>query len=218
MTGAAINGVDVLAILTYPPPWASSDPSGLSSRNYPPRDPADYARYAANVAARYGRGGSFWQAHPDLTPRPLRAVELWNEPWGKWAWRPDPDPASYARLSHGAAVAVRKQDPAIQIVLPADVDQFRTDGVVSPWFHSVLDADPGLMGLVDALSVHPYPEPLDKSPLEDSGWAYSRVRATRALEQARGFDLPVWITEIGWSTASPSVGGVSEAQQARFLH
>jgi len=219
MTASAKNGVDVLAILTFSPTWASTDPSGAGDRNYPPSDPADYARFAAAVAARYGAHGAFWAQHPELVARPLTAVELWNEPWGKWAWRPNPSPAAYARLARGAAAAVRATDPAMRILLPADLLQVRTDGTIVPWFETLLKVDPTLLRLVSALSVHPYPGPREKSPLDDSNprWAYSRVLAARTLAMARGYVRPVWITEIGWSSADPSAGGVGEAQQAIYL-
>ena len=59
MEAASRRGVDVLGILAYSAPWASADPGGDDHR-YPPRDPADYARYAAAVVQRYGPAGSFW--------------------------------------------------------------------------------------------------------------------------------------------------------------
>src|SRR5215208_6899314 len=111
MAGAAAEGVDVLALIDYSAPWASSDPSGGGDLFHPPSDFADYAAFARRVVERYGRGGTFWSLHPELTPRPLRAVEVWNEPYGRWFWKPDPDPAAYARLVRSTVAAVRAAQP-----------------------------------------------------------------------------------------------------------
>ena len=79
--------------------------------------------FAAAVAHRYGRHGAFWKQHKRLRVRPLMAVELWNEPWWYGAWAPTPDPAAYAALAHGAAVAIRRQRAGVKIVMPGGSGQ-----------------------------------------------------------------------------------------------
>jgi polysaccharide biosynthesis protein PslG len=212
MGGAAEHGLDVLAILDYSAPWASG-----GDEHDPPRDPADYAAYARAVVERYGEGGSFWRGRDAV--RPLRAVELWNEPWGHFFWRPEPDPAAYATLARAAAEAVRAADAGVDVLVSADLLQVRADGEVRPWFAALLDADPKLPELVDGWSVHPYPEPRDRGPGEGparSPYAFARVEAIRDLARRRGAMRPLWLTEIGWSTSS-GPGGVSEARQATYL-
>ena len=151
--------------------------------------------------------------------RPLKAVELWNEPWGHFFWRPEPDPAAYARLARPAAEAVRDAGAGVEVLVSADLRQVRADGAVRPWFAALLDADPGLPALVDGWSVHPYPEPRDQGPgagPASSPYAFARVEQIRALARRRGAMRPIWITELGWSTSS-GPGGVSEARQAAYL-
>jgi hypothetical protein len=215
MAAASHAGVNVLGILAYSAPWASSDPSGAGNNKYPPRDPGDYARYAAAVVARYGAGGSFWSARPDLQARPLTAVEIWNEPWGYWFWKPNPSPGAYALLARRAAEAINAVNPSVTILIPGDVLQVRTDGAIVDWLRNVRAADPGLTGLVDAYSVHPYPDPRTNGPYQDRSdprWDYRRVMLTRQIDSS----LPIWITEVGWSTASTS-DSVSEATQATYV-
>src|SRR5215217_4649357 len=65
MAAAARSGMHVLGVLGYSAPWASSDPSGGGSIHHPPRDPADYARFARAVVERYGSGGDFWASHDE---------------------------------------------------------------------------------------------------------------------------------------------------------
>jgi polysaccharide biosynthesis protein PslG len=217
MRAAARHGVSVLAILGYSAPWSSSDPSGAGQRNHPPADRAAFARYGAAVAQRYAAGSELW--HEDGLSSPLIGVEIWNEAWGWWAWRPDPDPEAYAALAREAALAVRAAAPGTAIVLTADPFQVRRDGTRRSWFEQVLDADPTLPDVVDVYAVHPYPEPRHLGPgqrVADQRWAFDRVELVEELATARDVSRPVWITEIGWSTAD-AAGGVSEAQQADYL-
>ena len=214
MGAAAEHELDVLAILGYSARWASSDPGDIHA---PPRDPVAYAAYARAVVERYGEGGSFWKGRAAV--RPLKAVELWNEPWGHFFWRPEPDPAAYARLARPAAEAVRAAHAGVEVLVSADLLQVRADGAERPWFAALLDADPRLLELVDGWSVHPYTEPRDQGPNAgpaSSPYAFDRVEQIRALARRRGVARPIWLTELGWST-STGPGGVSEALQAAYL-
>jgi hypothetical protein len=71
----AEHGLRWFPILDYTPAWASSDGSEFGA----PTDPAAFAAYAAAFAGRYGVGGSFWAAHPDLPALPVAEYEIWNE-------------------------------------------------------------------------------------------------------------------------------------------
>jgi polysaccharide biosynthesis protein PslG len=215
MASAAHEGVDVLAILDYSAPWASSDPSG--DTRHPPRDPSRFAAYARAVVDRYGEGGSFWDG--DAPERPLRAVEVWNEPWGFFFWKPEPDPARYAELARATAEAVRDAGRDVQVLVPADLLQVRSDGAIRPWFKELLEADPSLPELVDGWTVHPYPSPRDAPPDAggDSRFAVTRIAEIHRLAVDAGVERPLWITELGWTTAPESDEGVTEEQQARYL-
>lgn len=215
MASAAREGIDVLAILDYSAPWASSDPSGDTL--HPPRDPSRFAAYARAVVDRYGEGGSFWDG--DAPERPLRAVEVWNEPWGYFFWRPEPDPAQYAKLARATAEAVRDADRDVQVLVSADLLQVRSDGVIRPWFQALLQADRSLPELVDGWTVHPYPSPRDAPP--DAGgdprFAVTRIAKIHQMAVDAGVERPLWITELGWTTAAASDEGVTEEEQARYL-
>ena len=215
MAAAAATEVDVLAILDYSAPWATSDPGG--DLEAPPRADADYARFARAVVDRYGEGGAFWDGAEHV--RPLTAVELWNEPWGYFFWRPEPDPARYATLARAAAEAIRAAGRDVDVLVPADLQQVRGDGAVQPWFTALLDADADLPDLVDGWTVHPYPSPRSAGPGDDGDPRYSvkRVAEVRAVAEREHAIHPLWITEIGWTTATESDDGVTEEQQARYL-
>jgi hypothetical protein len=220
MTAAARTDTNVLAILDYSATWASSDPSGAGSIYYPPKDPADYAAYARRVVERYGPGGTFWAAHPELPAKPLGGVELWNEPWGSWFWKPGPDPAAYARLAKAAAIAVKAASPSVPVLLSGDILQIRADGSSAPWLDAVLAADPSLRSVIDAYSTHPYPSPRNRSPLDTSmpaAYRFDRAQLTHDVAAKYDADKPIWITEVGWSTATGVPDAVSEDTQATYL-
>lgn len=209
-------GMNVVGVLGYSAPWASS---GSSIKN-PPRDNAEYANYARTVVERYGEGGTFWRLNPELTPRPLKAVELWNEPWHHHFWAPNPNPAAYAALVRAAATAIKSSHPEMRVLASGDIFQMRADTSASiDWARLLLDADPALFrDLVDGYTVHLYSEkrgPDDTSVQQR--WRFDRLLLTRSLAQARGADHPIWVTEFGWTTHSDSEAVVSEATQARFI-
>ena len=215
MRAASHAGVSVLGILDYSAPWASSGEH--DEYNYPPKAFADFATYAANVAARYGSGGVFWAEHPGLVPAAI-ALEIWNEPFAYWSWEPAPNPIAYAAMVRAGATAIRAANAAVQILISGDVVEYGRRGPGGPWLDRVLAADVGLGSLIDAFSVHPYPSPRQKSPLDESAeLRFDRVPETRAVAMAHGLDKPVWITEIGWTTATRSGEGVNESTQARFI-
>ena len=115
------------------------------------------------------------------------------------------------------------QDVEVEVApldkISADLLQVRSDGAVRPWFTALLEADGGLPDLVDGWTVHPYPSPRAAGPGADGDARYSvkRVAEVRAVAERERAVHPIWITEIGWTTATESEEGVSEEEQARYL-
>ena len=216
MRNAAIAGVDVLGVVAYSAGWAASGPTIY----HPPSDPGRYAEFCRRLVERYGPGGSFWKANPELPPRPLRALEIWNEPWYHFFWRPNPDPAAYVRLVRAAATAIHQADPAVKVLASADIFQMRAGTTESrDWFRLLLDIDPRLFRtLVDAYSVHAYSQrrgPNDTSVAQR--WRYDRVLLTRDLAAHSGAAHPIWITEFGWTAGASHPDGISETTKALHL-
>jgi polysaccharide biosynthesis protein PslG len=214
MTAAANSGTEVLAIIDYSASWASN--CGGNTR-CPPSNPSEFAGFAVAVVQRYGKGGGFWASHPALPPSPVSTIEVWNEPYGYWDWAPNPDPAAYARLARATAVAVHAYLPSVTVLASGDVLQVRTDGAIVNWLQSVLASDPTLNQVINAWSVHPYPSSRDYGPKvsrSDPRWDYGRIAITHQVDPS----LPIWITEVGWSTATNCVDCVSEATQASSVH
>ena len=121
VTALARNGLSMVPSLWSTPWWArNAEDAAAGCRQNSAVDPShvgDYGAYANAVAARYGRGGSFWQANPELPYEPIERVEIWNEPnWGSF-YCLHPDPAAFADLAAAAGSGIRAADPRIETAL-----------------------------------------------------------------------------------------------------
>jgi hypothetical protein len=150
---------------------------------------AAYARFAAAAATHYRGQGVIW--------------EIWNEPNLGQFWKPDPDPAVYARLALEASRAIRAADPSATIIAPGSSE--------FPWEFLETTFAAGLLEQIDAVSVHPYRQGAPESALKD----YGRLRALIARHASPSRrSLPIVSSEWGYTTAT---GALSEAEQAHFL-
>jgi len=215
MAAASSVGISTLVTLDYSTSWASP---GSAGSQFDPPDSSDFADFAAAIAGRYGPHGSFWSTHPHIT-QPLHYVEVWNEPWSNLFWQPEPDPDRYVQLARAVAEAVHPF--GVKVLISGDLLETRADHHVPPWLADVLAADPTIPTWVDGFSVHPYPAPGDlgpASPVPDPRFGFQRLALIRQLLAAHGCaTTPIWVTEIGWSTADSVGRSVSEGQAATDL-
>lgn len=185
-------GMDVLPVLVGSPAFAAARPQFPPYRRLWPR----YAAFIRAAVARYGRGGTFWEANPALDPRPATAWQAWNEPnLGGW-WRERPDFREYVELLKVMATAVRDRDARARIVL-AGMPTNATDTPLPEYLRRIYRV-PGAKRLFDVVAAHPY----GRSPAD----AVAIVRDTRAVMNAAGDSrTPIWVTEFGWSSAPRAV-------------
>ena len=206
---AAKRNVHILPVLIDTPSWAGS------AWNAIPSDPSEYAEYSSKVAERYGPGGSFWQAHPDIASFAPEYFELWNEPYLNEFSAGGIDPGRYARLVKAAASAGHSSNPAAKYLLAAEQ---APSGDRNTFIDGMYSAVPDLNSYFDAVAVHPYSPGSSPDQLKD-GWGFTeRLDAIRAKLVAHGAQAkPLWVTEIGWSTCPSSADCVSEQKQAAYL-
>lgn len=184
-------------MLGYSAPWAASVAGDPFT---PPADPQTFAAFAVEVAKRYGAGGSFWAAHPELPYRPVQNYEIWNEPNYSQFWHGAGDNAAsaarYAGLYVATRAALHAQDPAARVVVGGALDSADSEGPFGLNGKAWLAAMLGSMTVaerasVDALGWHPYRQEPD-----------SIVTATRAAAGTlTSFGLvnrPIEITEVGF--------------------
>jgi len=165
-----------------------------------------WGRFASGVAARYGRGGTFWEMHPELEPMPITAYQVWNEPNLPGYWRPTDDAAGYLRLVRLTRARLLAVDPQASIVLAGLPDSRHGTRMLD--YVRAIYAQPGARTLFDVVALHPYS---DDAPgvLEKLNW----VRAYMDRRGDRG--TPIWVTEVGWATGGPrSPFKTSKAGQA----
>jgi hypothetical protein len=201
---AAAQGIDVLPTVLGAPAWAAIDPGRLVGA---PRRPADYGRFLAVAARRYGPGGAFWRTRPWLPTRPIRLWQIWNEPSVPYFWDAQPWPQRYVALLRAARRALRGVDPGARVMAAGNPR--------ASWTSLDRLYAAGLRGLADVLAVHPFTRrPADVVRI---------VRLNRRVMRRWGDgDRPLAVTETSWPSARGKVTRtygfeVTEAQQARLL-
>jgi polysaccharide biosynthesis protein PslG len=206
MADASLYSIVVLPILCYSATWDSSDPSAKHNIHYPPENETYYADYVAAVVNRYGPAGSFWRLHPSLVPDPVRQVEIWNEPDNAEFWEPEPNPAAYAHLVQVAAEAIVQSREVVSVLADGDYFGALADGDLVPWLSSLLSSAPDIAHYIAGLSVHLYPDNPARSPLDHTGksvYTFDRIADIQAVEAQYDLNLPIVVTEFGWTTRGP---------------
>ncbi len=190
---AQAHGIKVLGILGGSPSWAN----GGNPWNYPPTDLTAWSNYATTVASRYKDKVAAW--------------ETWNEENITAFWSPQPDITAFMNLLRPEALALRAADPDGIIVM---------GGLAGLGYDFITGClQQGVADYVDALAYHPYPETLwwgDYTPQE------ARCRdllnlVHNTIAQYTTKDLGVWVTEVGWTTATGGLPGVDPNMQADYM-
>jgi Cellulase (glycosyl hydrolase family 5) len=175
INGLRQAGKSIVIVLAYGHP-DHSDGRGNSAFPLPPRTPqqlAAYDRYAQAVATRYHG--------PDI------AYEIWNEPNLDLFWPPAFDPKAYGALLSEAARAIRAVQPNA-VILPAGL---ANENDPARFLRSL--AESGALNDVNGITFHPYRQDDPENSLYDIA-EFQKALAART-------DLPLWITEWGYSEA-----------------
>ncbi|HEY7630962.1 MAG TPA: hypothetical protein VH817_09685 [Thermoleophilaceae bacterium] len=187
-------GLRWMPTLDYPPPWAQENPSDLGSEVNESNVP-DFVAYASALVHRYGIGGTFWAAHPELPVTPVREWEIWNSPNVTYYWDPqDNAPERYTDLYVATRAAIKQANakaivigPALDLVNPP-IASDEIDFVKRMFEH-----DPDIASKVDVWGLHPYQETIY--------WTFRRLAMWRqALDLLAGRRVPIAIDELGYTT------------------
>lgn len=168
----------------------------------PPAEPAPFARFASQVAARF-RGR-------------IDRYEIWNEEnIGYRFWRPKADALAYGQLAIAAATAGRQACPECRFSLgglsmPQPIPRIDLYPVGPTYLRELYRLLPELNASLDAVAFHPYQYPKDMPEFETAlfpdrrqGSLTTQTRQIRSLVDANG-PKELWITENGWPT-NPNV-------------
>jgi len=182
LRAAQARGLQVLLILDFGNAAYTGSEKGAPATE---AERAAFACYCREVVKRY-------------EPLGVRTYEIWNEPNASTFWRPQPNPENYTRLLEVAYKSCKEADPASTVL------GCSTSGADLDFIGRVLDAGGGRF--MDALSFHPYCQPLppEKKLLTD-------ISKLKGIAPGK----PLWITEFGYSTHS-GPAGVDEEAQANY--
>jgi hypothetical protein len=199
--------LDLIVRLDSLPAWAAEEAAAGQVDNLSD----DYAAFAARVAQRY--------------QGQVRGYIVWNEPnlakeWGGQR----PDPAAYTELLQRAYEAIKAADPEATIVSAGLAPTNHQDAEAMDdrvFLEAMYQAGAG--AYFDALGAHPYgfAYPPDDPRGAHDGLNLARLLDLRAIMEAHGDgDKPIWVTELGWTTAGVGEGSwltVTPQQQADYL-
>jgi len=176
LVGAAVAaGLDVLPVVVRSPAWAA----GGDSREGAVPDPAAYARFCAELVARYGPGGAA------TFGRPIRSWQVWNEPDIDRYWTGTPWPATYVTLLRAARGAIKAADPGARVVAAGLTNR--------SWEDLAALYRAGGRGLFDAAAIHPFSRRVSN--------VVKIVRLAREEMRRRGdARVPLMLTEVSWSS------------------
>lgn len=196
VAAADARDLHILGVISYAPQWARTSRIPTA----PPDRPADFGRFAGQVARRYAASVNTW--------------EIWNEPNIRVGFGGRVDVEAYVALLKAAYAAIKKVQPR------------GSSTVVSGGLNRGPDATGGLIAYVkqmyragaqdffDAVGIHPYlrAETAD-GYRADSEALLAEIARIRSTMLRRGDSHRIWMTEFGKATAA----GFTQAQQADLL-
>lgn len=218
--GLAARGLELVPNLMGTPTWARAldaltcGPTPAVAELHAPA----FGDLAGAVVRRYGRDGSFWQANPDLTPQPVRRIEIWNEPNWTGFWCPAPQPEKFARIAVEAARRVDAADPSVEVVLGGLVLTkehlyFSGGGMrgmeTGTFLARMVAAEPELASRLDQVGIHLY-DPDPDVNISLLGWLRGR------MEDAGLARAGLLVTEFGWTTSGSAEALSEEARAAAY--
>jgi len=151
----------------------------------PPRDLMSFATFTRDLVAHFKKDIHWW--------------EVWNEPNIEFFKGSKLD---YIELYKVAASAAKIGDPEAKVVLGG------LAGPDVPFLNFCYQY--GLAAWCDAVNFHPY----QWDPTLNDGWLVDMVASMRRCMLEQDHDVPLWLTEFGWSTGDARI---TEPLQARLL-
>jgi Beta-galactosidase len=203
----ARNGIRVLPFPYGTPSWVEKDCSGLSEsqcERVPPLATENarnqWQQFLRVLVERYGPGGAFWQANPDIPPVPITEWQIWNEPSSPTYWQPEPNAAKYAELVKLSHAAITGADPGARILLAGlfgtPQGDLASKNVMWKYLARVY-RQKGIEKAFDAVALHPYSPNL-------AGIEFQVEKARKKIKKNNDSGTEILITEIGWGSDPPS--------------
>jgi len=227
VAAAGRHNVQVLAVLWTTPSWArtrSGSTAFPAIETAPPADPADFAAFAGDFAARY--------ATPNCDALrngcAILAYQIWDEPNLSAAWgNALINPAEYLRVLKAARVAIRAADPQAILVLGAlapTAEQSQVNLAPQAYLRQLYEL--GGHDAFDVVAAKPYGfnfPPADRR-VDPGVLNFSHaLLLRREMELHNETNKSLWITQFGWNAlpddwagAKSVWSGVTGAQQVDY--
>ncbi len=188
----------------------------------------DYIFYMDTILSRYGPGGSFFGDNPEEPYKPIKYVEIWNEPnlhylYGAYLDNPPSltqKAKLYAKLLSASYNHIKSNWGDSIKVVGLSACGGSADDIY--WGPDPLNSDSGFIGLVhkaiedigedpsvcyDILSDHPYthycPPDAEVYPVGIGSYHYSVANSHNLYRQIMANcgneEKPVWFTEVGYN-------------------
>lgn len=212
MEAPARYHIQALPVVWGSPSWVTPKPSDL-----PLAQLTQWNQFLREAVTRYGPNGSFWAEHSAVSPDPLpyepiRLWQIWNEP-NFFYFSSPVSPAAYAKLVVSSHAALSAVDPGAKVLLGG---MFATPADPPPKAYSAVEfleglyARKGVKSSFDGVALHPY--------ARDASSLAVDIEVVRATMKAHGDGATgLWITEIGWGSASRGPFQKGAQGQAREL-
>ncbi len=201
---AARNGVTVLPFVYGSPEWVAKglerrSCTGARCATFAPRTSAAldaWGQFVGDAVERYGRGGEFWAENPRVPKKPIRAWQIWNEQNSKSFYAPKPSTKAYAKLLESASRAIRSADRRADVVLGGMAELAGSKKAVpGPEYLDKFYRRSGVERDFDGIAVHPYGAQV--SAVEEQTERFDEI-----TREAGDQGASLWITEVGWGSAS----------------
>lgn len=157
-------------------------------------------------------------------PTKNKYIIVFNETNRADEWGGSASPEEYAKILSYAVSAFKSKDSDFFIISGGLDNAAATNGTVSIDSYEYLRrmnlAVPGIFYQIDGLGSHSYPNPaFAKPPQQEDQESVATFRFERQLiESMGGKDLPVFITETGWSSERVAPSVVSQYYSYTFEH
>jgi hypothetical protein len=189
-------GIRPLVVLGFANPLYDNN-----ERPYSAEGRAAYAAYAGAVAQHFGTSVDY------------EIYNEYNHPSGYHLGTCTTTVACYTAMLEPAAAAIRAAAPGAVITTTgvAGTSSWWGGGIATQWVSEFLATPQS--SLVDVMSIHNYDLPA--APEGHNEDVVTEVRGL--LDESGHADLPLWLTETGWTTPTSVAGMNTEAQQAQYI-
>lgn len=193
VNAATRRGLGVVALVGFAPPWAR-DPACINNYGCAPSDPAKFANFAGQVAARY--------------KDKIKKFEIWNEPNTPNFFAPQPNVPKYAAMLTQAGAAIKQASPTAKVSSGGLAPGYDGGSLIAPVTFISQLYQAGATNF-DAVGLHPYSQP--GLPTQPARWsAFTQIEGHPSIT-----DMPtvlgvmkangkgnneIWLTEYGAPT------------------